>query len=210
MPKAANQNTTKSKDPRLEGRVLNDVEDKLREIRLLTLVGIDASADATLVRPGFFELTDDQTEKVTFILWEILRRVEEAKAAPFPDDPPLSMGSGEGASGPLAESASDIASSDDVELVDTAWHLIACDTALSFLCDSSPEDAEKIPGWLELDEKRTDYIAILSETPAVGVNGIRAKAVALKRNSVQDCEEEAGSIAGMLADDIISIFGAEM
>jgi len=61
---------------------------------------------------------------------------------------------------------------------------------------------------IALNLKRDQLIAILKNTPATSVAGLRAKAVAIRQNSIRDIYAEAGGFG--LASDIIRIFGSEV
>jgi hypothetical protein len=90
----------------------------------------------------------------------------------------------------------------DAELVQAARGVQATDQAISELHDKFGDDADSRADYHARERERDDYIATLVVVPALGADGVQAKAAALRLRTLIEDHSRHQEVAVSLADDI--------
>jgi hypothetical protein len=94
----------------------------------------------------------------------------------------------------------------DGELTNAYERIVLLDEKIAGMVKQLGKDEpEDYPEYLATEDARYDAIDILSAVPAISCAGMKAKASALKLQSVADDYERAGAIADSLTDDILAM-----
>ncbi|ANW02243.1 hypothetical protein [Bradyrhizobium icense] len=103
---------------------------------------------------------------------------------------------------PAAPSNATDQASQDAELVQAARGVRAADQAISDLHDKFGDDADSRADYHARERERDDYIATLVVVPALGADGMQAKAAVLRLRTLIEDHDRHREVAVSLADDI--------
>ena len=94
----------------------------------------------------------------------------------------------------------------DARLIAHYDKLHALDAEIRALCEAHPRmNCDQMPGWGDLEGRRTVALYQIAETPAVTLAGIAAKARVLQTREVQEIGEWSEVVANSIAVDVLRL-----